>query len=218
MFSALVEFWIAARRAQTANLEARSKPGQYKASLPVIPEANTESPSPSPIEASMPTAGTSYAVPRAVHDALYADSQWRALMDRMPVEGSAPPPVIETPHSPDSLALNESAAEPTKEKKKRRFYREFIASPPAEVVTRIACGTYFTRAWRDYRGLSLDDTAELYGCDKTTIIWHESGKTAPKAETLKKLADIYDAPLDQFTPKPGSDDSPFVRAADTPRC
>ena len=44
MFSALVEFWIAARRAQTASLEARSKPGQYKGSLPVIPEANAESP------------------------------------------------------------------------------------------------------------------------------------------------------------------------------
>lgn len=115
-------------------------------------------------------------------------------MERMPVESSAPPPAIETPISAAAFALNESAAESTtKPQKKRHFYREFIASPPAEVATRIECGTYFTRAWREYRGLSLDDTAELYGCDKTTILWHESGKTAPKAETLKKLADIYDA-------------------------
>jgi transcriptional regulator with XRE-family HTH domain len=219
MFSALVEFWIAARRAQTASLEARSKPGQYKGSLPVIPEANTESPSPFPEEACTQTAGTSFTPPRAVHDALYADSQWRALMARMPVESGAPPLVIETPVSPAAVALNASAAESTtKPKKKRHFYREFIASPPAEVATRIECGTYFTRAWREYRGLSLDDTAELYDCGKTTIIWHESGKTVPKPETLKKLADIYDAPLDQFTPKPGTDDSPFVRSADTPRC
>ena len=133
----------------------------------------------------------------------------------MPVEPITPPAIESAPVEPVESAAD---AEPTKPKKQRRFYREFVQTPPVEVATRIECGTYFTRAWREHRGFSLDDVAELYGCDKTTILWHESGKTAPKAETLKKLADIYDAPLDQFTPKPGSDDSPFVRAADTPRC
>src|SRR5579864_802861 len=38
MFSALIEFWREARRAQTASLETKSRPGQFKGSLPSLPE------------------------------------------------------------------------------------------------------------------------------------------------------------------------------------
>lgn len=217
MFSALVEFWIAARRAQTASLEARSKPGQYKGSLQVVPAVSSESQPPLPRNEALKD-DTSSAVPRAVKTVLESDAQWQALMQRMPVEPLTSPAIDPSATGPHKPTITEQASEVAKPKRKRHFYREFVAVPPAEVATRIECGTYFTRAWREYRGLSLDDTAELYGCDKTTIIWHESGKTAPKPETLKKLADIYDAPIEQFTPEPGTDDSPFVRAAATPRC
>lgn len=210
MFSALVEFWIAARRAQTANLESRSRPGQFKGSFPVIPEAPAEIPS--------RTVEPALSASRSVIDGLQSDAQWQALMQRMPIEPIAAPAIDSNPDELGAPAATAPMVEATKPKRKRHFYREFVATPPAEVATRIECGTYFTRAWREYRGLSLDDTAELYGCDKTTIIWHESGKTAPKPETLKKLADIYDAPLDQFTPRPDADDSPFQRVAGTPRC
>jgi transcriptional regulator with XRE-family HTH domain len=87
------------------------------------------------------------------------------------------------------------------------FYREFVDAPPAEVMERIEGGVYFTRAWREYRGLTLADAAELLGKDKTTIIWHESGKTAPKASTLEQFAQVYDCPVAQMTPKPESDDA-----------
>jgi hypothetical protein len=33
MFSALTEFWIAARRAQTATIEATTRPGMFRGSL-----------------------------------------------------------------------------------------------------------------------------------------------------------------------------------------
>jgi len=76
-------------------------------------------------------------------------------------------------------------------------------------MTRIEGGTYFIRAWREHRGLTLADAAELFGRDKTTILWHESGKSSPSTLTIEKFAHIYDCPVDQITPKPESDASPF---------
>jgi transcriptional regulator with XRE-family HTH domain len=189
LFSDLVSFYVGARLASTMGVETAAPP------IPAIPADR-----PPPFPETSPRRDTSV-------DALATDAQ------AMQEAGEPSPDVMSAKSSPDAFGESKQP-----KRTKRYFYREFIATPPAEVVTRIACGTYFTRAWREYRGLSLADAAELYGADTTTILWHESGKNAPTAKTLQRLAEIYDAPIDQFTPRPGSDSSPFVRTADTPRC
>ncbi len=194
MFSALTEFWVAARRAQTAKVEADTRPGQYKGSLQAV-----QVPTPDEPAASRPpdilTANTPH------------DRHWQSLIARMPVEPPAEQAAADPPPPDDSPeATSPPAAKPTT---RRVFYREFVDAPPAEIAERIAGGAYFTRAWREHRGLTLADAADLFGRDKTTIIFHESGKSTPSRITLEKLAQIYDCPLGQITPKPGSDDSPF---------
>jgi len=125
------------------------------------------------------------------HETLTRPGQW-AAMEAPPAESASAP-----------------ASAPSGTAGRRVFYREFAAQPPIEVIARIRNGTYFTRAWREYRGLTTDDAAALYGCDRPTILWHESGKSPPSRRTLEKLARIYDCPLAQMIPKPGSDDSPY---------
>jgi transcriptional regulator with XRE-family HTH domain len=196
MFSALTEFWIAARRAQTAKVEATSRPGQFKGSLQAAQLATKDE----TIAARPPDCPT----PLNPHD-----RHWQNLIARLPefppeaqpaaIEASPPPA-----SPPDPIPVSVAAKKPS-----RVFYREFVEAPPAEVMERIASGVYFTRAWREYRGLTLGDVAELSGRDKTTIVWHESGKSVPKLPTLDRLAQVYDCPVAQMTPKPGSDTSPF---------
>ncbi|WP_051390810.1 helix-turn-helix transcriptional regulator [Paraburkholderia mimosarum] len=205
MFSALIEFWIAARRAQTAKLEASARPGQYKGSLQSaqLPDEN--------VADETPRANTK----PATFSPFPNDKRWNSLVARMPEEplAVAQPPEPAAAPIPEPRAAEaepaQSVAEATKPKADRVFYREFMAKPPAEVMALIAKGTYFVRAWREHRGLTLTDAAELLGLDKTTIIWHESGRSAPKIKTLEKFAQGYDVPILQITPKPGTDDSPF---------
>jgi transcriptional regulator with XRE-family HTH domain len=207
MFSALTEFWVAARRAQTAKIEATTRPGQYKGSLRAAqtPTPDEAAASPAPISRPAPTHPT--------------DRKWNALLASMPAEepSAAEPTVISPPPTPTAAPVDpvsETAGTPSRTQIRRSvFYREFIESPPAEVMARIEGGTYFIRAWREHRGLTRADAADLFGRDKTTIMWHEYGRNAPTPATLEKFAQIYDCPLDQITPKPGSDDSPFERAA-----
>lgn len=196
MFSALTEFWIAARRAQTAKVEATARPGQFKGSLQAVQLPTQDE----TIAARPPDSPT----PVNPHD-----RHWQNLIARLPeFPLEAQPAAIEAslpPASPPGPIL-----EPVVTKKANRvYYREFVEAPPAEVMERIAGGIYFTRAWREYRGLTLGDVAELSGRDKTTIVWHESGKSAPKLPTLERLAQIFDCPVAQMTPKTGSDTSPF---------
>ncbi|WP_395066247.1 helix-turn-helix domain-containing protein [Paraburkholderia silvatlantica] len=202
MFSALTEFWIAARRAATARVEAGARPGQYKGSLQAAQVPQTDAPSPTPAAANKPA-------PLNTHD-----RHWQNLLDRLPADEAAP--AVATPPAPVAAPVAEAAAQqpeaattPRKQQRPRPFFREFVEAPPVEVQERISRGVYFTRAWREYRGLTLNDAAELFGRDKTTIIWHEKGKSKPTGATLAKLAHIYDCPVAQMTPKPGSDDSSF---------
>jgi len=201
MFSALTEFWIAARRAQTAKLEATTRPGQYKGSLQAA-----QIPTPDqPAATSPPHHRNGSAHP--------SDRKWNALLASLPEQPAAEPtPTISPPASeppPIDSATKIAVAPPKKRRGSRVFYREFVEAPPAEIMQRIAGGTYFIRAWREHRGLTLNDAADLFGRDKTTIIWHESGKTPPSALTLAKFASIYDCPVEQLSVKPGSDTSPF---------
>ena len=52
---------------------------------------------------------------------------------------------------------------------------------------------------RQHRGLSLQRIAELAGVSKLTVIRIESGKTAPRHETLEKLAKALQVELDELT-------------------
>lgn len=195
MFSALTEFWVAARRAQTAKLEATTRPGQYKGSLQA-----THSPIPDEPAAPIPKHQSAHPT----------DRKWGALLATLPTD-SIPATDLSASASPVTTPVDPASGEAAPARRYRRlFYREFVEAPPAEVMERIERGVYFIRAWREYRGLTLLDAADLFARDKTTIIWHESGKNAPSRATLEKLAQIYDCPLAQMTPKPGADTSPFA--------
>ena len=52
---------------------------------------------------------------------------------------------------------------------------------------------------RQHRGLSLQRIAELAGVSKLTVIRIESGKTAPRHETLEKLAKALQVEVDELT-------------------
>lgn len=200
MFSALTEFWIAARRAQTAKLEAGTRPGQYKGSL----HGAQSPPDDPPAQVSPP-------VSQNATSAFPNDRHWQNLVSRMPAE---PPPAPPAEAQPES-ALPEAQSKPafsaeTKPKADRVFYREFMQHPPTGVASLVRKGTYFLRAWREHRGLTLKDAAELVGLNSTTILWHEAGRSVPTIRTLEKFAQAYDVPILQLTPKPGTDDSPFI--------
>lgn len=201
MFSALTEFWIAARRAATAKVEAAARPGQYKGSLQAaqLPTPD-EAPPPAPVFA---------------NQARHHDPRWDKLMGLMPADATPSEPPA-PPEAPAPIAAPIEASTPADEtlapRKRtpptRRFFSEFVQAPPAEVMDRVKAGTYFTRAWREYRGLTLADAAELYGCDLTNIVWHEKGRGRPTEKTLARLAAIYDCPLEQITPVPDADATP----------
>jgi transcriptional regulator with XRE-family HTH domain len=193
MFSALTEFWIAARRAQTARLEASTRPGQFKGSLQAAQIATPPPAEPPP-------------KPVSAHP---SDRKWNALIASLPEHEHHPDITVAPAASPESSTAPPAGPAVPRSAHPRVFYREFSEAPPPEVTGRIERGVYFIRAWREYRGLTLADAAELLGRDKTTIVWHESGKNPPSPATLARFAQIYDCPAAQLTLKPGSDTSPF---------
>jgi transcriptional regulator with XRE-family HTH domain len=79
------------------------------------------------------------------------------------------------------------------------FPREFLTPIPDEVSHAIANGTYFLRAWREYRKFKTRDAADLTGLKMVTIVSHEQGYNPPTTETLRRFADIYDCSIEQLT-------------------
>ncbi|QQC64880.1 helix-turn-helix domain-containing protein [Paraburkholderia ginsengisoli] len=90
------------------------------------------------------------------------------------------------------------------------FAREFEEEPPAEVLEQINEGVYFLRAWRRYRGWSIDEMAELFGTTRSNIEQHEYGKARPSRTTLDRFATYLDCPVAQLTPKAGSNTQPWL--------
>jgi transcriptional regulator with XRE-family HTH domain len=192
MYSALIEFWKEARRAQTASIERTARPGQYKGSLTSVPSE----PDPQPQAPAAP--------PPPLHK---HDRTWNDLISRLPT--TAPPEPVEV-SPPESVA--EVVATPEKpERIKQTFYpREFEASIPVEVSQQIMNGVYFLDAWRIYRELTHADVAELFGKTKDTIRWHAHGYNKPNVNTLSRYAEIFDCALDQLTAKKGSNTQPWL--------
>ncbi|WP_429554276.1 helix-turn-helix transcriptional regulator [Paraburkholderia sp. MM5477-R1] len=192
MLSSLVEFWCAARRAQTADIEASARPGMFRTSLAGLLPAGFEIPTTTPPSSK-------------------SDLRWSALLDRLPASA--------TPDSPSEVITpNESRDIKRKPAHMRQtfFAREFISPPPEEVIQAINKGVYFLHAWRDYRKLTRKDVAELMGKTVDTINWHENGYTRPTAITLARFADIFDCPVEQLTVRPDSNTQPWLTLISNP--
>ncbi|WP_322046098.1 helix-turn-helix transcriptional regulator [Paraburkholderia sp. J67] len=209
MYSALVEFWIGVRRAHAAKLEKQVKPGQIKGSMQsaFIASDNSHSIGETP--------GKSFiSSPHFPND-----PQWQSLLAQMPVADAADTSELgdsherNGPRAPSNTqpgALDERPTNTASSAKGALFYREFMAKPPGDVAKMIKEGVYFLRAWREYRQLTLEDAAELFGRTAATIYTHESGRWPPSQATLEKFAHAYDVPILQLVPLPGSDTSPFA--------
>ena len=59
---------------------------------------------------------------------------------------------------------------------------------PAEMVDRLHSGESRVKVWRQHRGLTQDQLAELSGLHQTTISEIETGAHIAKVDTLTKLA------------------------------
>jgi transcriptional regulator with XRE-family HTH domain len=222
MFSALTEFWIAARRAQTATIEATTRPGMFRGSLQGAQAAAAE--------ASNDNHGT-LQEERATGRMAPGDRhgrQWDRLLSLMPGEASASPgsrPPGDNPGVPvipqdDAARAADRTGESATRKAERAgnhrrttqviFAREFVMAPPDEVMRQVREGVYFLRAWRDYRQFSQDDVADLFGKTRDAVNWHEHGYSRPSLQTLARFAEIFDCPVEQLTPRPGSNLQPWL--------
>lgn len=212
MFSALTAFWIEARRAQTAQLEARARPGMYRGSLGSMPSEPQDAQEPAP------SAGPATAPPSA-HEGKHGRT-WAKLIAQMPDtepesanEANAEPeqaaPAADTPPT-QAPAINDETRKRGTLTKQVFYAREFEETPPAEVMEQVRQGVYFLRAWREHRRLTREDVAELFGKTPDAINWHENGYSRPRAETLARFAEILDCPLAQLTAKAGSNTQPWL--------
>jgi len=189
----LIEFRQAAPRAQTQHTENSTRPGIYKGSLINVSEAATESPPPTAVPA----------IPQHGRAGRQSESRQRleALFDNAPLAKQTPD---EPPGDLPATGPASRRGRPTGQDRHTFFPREFHAPIPDEVADAISRGTYFLRAWREYRQYKPRDAAELMGLKVVTITCHEQGYNTPTSETLKRFADIYDCTLEQLTAKPDS--------------
>ena len=67
---------------------------------------------------------------------------------------------------------------------------------PHAVVLAEIDGAHPVKAWRDFRGLTLQALADAAGVSKPYVSQIEGGKRAGTIATLKKLAGVLGVPLD----------------------
>lgn len=184
MFSMLVEFRQAALRAQTEQIEKSVRPGTYKGSLGTLVDVSV----------------TQQAAPQIARPTMQLQTApLKSSRDRLEALFSVPVVSVEEPASPSCPA--QQADSQTTSARGRRVYfpREFRVPIPVEVADAITSGTYFLRAWREYRKYRAADSAELAGLSIATIGWHEQGYNIPSKDTLERFANIYDCTLEQLT-------------------
>lgn len=194
MFTALTEFWIAARRAQTAKIEATTKPGKFKTSLSAVRSGQADESDP----------------PAPPPPTFRHDQHWQNLIERMPEATDIAPAASNT-----SFAAPEVAKAIAKNK--QTFYpREFVAPIPEEVAALINRGVYFLKAWREYRALDLRDMAELFGKSRAAVQYFDYGYLKPCRTSLEQFAVAFDCTLDQLTVKPGSNTQAWLTVITSP--
>jgi DNA-binding Xre family transcriptional regulator len=181
MFTALTEFWIAARRAQTARIEANARPGQFKGSLQAhVPSGEGER---------TPTIPEQTATPPAPFS---TDRRWQQLLHHMP---SFLPEPAETPEGVGS-------AIPQTPKPRSRSVVRFQARAPADtdypdsVLHSLIEGKSPMLAWRLHRRMTLTQLAEKYGTKAANLKKMESGRL--RKQTIEKLARIFHCTPEQL--------------------
>ncbi|MEJ0074202.1 MAG: helix-turn-helix transcriptional regulator [Alphaproteobacteria bacterium] len=70
---------------------------------------------------------------------------------------------------------------------------------PAEVVNRLLNGENALRVWREYRGLTLKQLADLAGVSAPFVSQIESGQREGSLETMRKLTAALKVSLDDLT-------------------
>jgi transcriptional regulator with XRE-family HTH domain len=191
MYTTMLEFWNSARRAQTEQIEASTKPGKFRTSLSAVtPSGQADLTDPPP--------------PTFRHD-----QHWQNLLEKLP---DAPP--VQSPVTAPAAPATPPAALP--KKNKQTFYpREFVGPVPHEVTERINHGVYFLKAWREYRGLTLADIAGLCGLTTKGVQYFDYGYLKPRRETLERFALVFDCTLEQLTVKPKSNTQAWLKIVET---
>lgn len=67
---------------------------------------------------------------------------------------------------------------------------------PGEVVHAILEGTHSARAWRSYRGLTLQALADIVGISKAFLSQIETGKRVGSIKVLSALSRALNVPVD----------------------
>jgi DNA-binding XRE family transcriptional regulator len=70
---------------------------------------------------------------------------------------------------------------------------------PAEIVNRLLDGEKALRVWREYRGLTLKQLADLAGVSAPFVSQIESGQRKGSLETMRKIAAALKVSLDDLT-------------------
>ncbi|MDM8557549.1 helix-turn-helix transcriptional regulator, partial [Candidatus Parabeggiatoa sp. HSG14] len=83
------------------------------------------------------------------------------------------------------------------------FYEKTLADEddeliPLEVVSRIADGETLVRVWREYRGLTQRQLADMARISKPYLSQIESNRRIGTAETLAALAEVLDLKVDDL--------------------
>jgi transcriptional regulator with XRE-family HTH domain len=197
MFSMLVEFRQAALAAQTRHIEKSVRPGAFKGSLASSPCGVAESlgneSTGTPLDRQTPP--NPRVGRREAFEALFSEPVAPIVTAIGPDVLSASEQVNDAP----TLPVVDAAPATSRYIRHVFFPREFRAPVPDEVAAAIKGGTYFLRAWREYRKFTAVDAAELTGLSDKTVIWHEQGYNSPGKETLKRFAEIYDCSPDQLS-------------------
>jgi len=187
--AAMLEIVTAARRANTARLEATTT---IRSSLASVPSLRNEEPS-------IPDPGVeqlkqSLAKPGS---AVQAREALEAIFAGMPIPNEAMPSV---PTAPQLQVVRDERSKRS-EQSERFLPQAFLQAPPAEVQARIDRGIHFLQAWREHRQLSHQQVADQLGCTKSNVSKHESGESASmRPRTRELFAVLYDCTIEQLTP------------------
>lgn len=202
--AAMLEIVTAARRANTAALEARTPKGaNLKSSLGQVAISSSEQSSgasPPDLRQTILRADTTPSA-RNGRDALEAIFSGvpipNELLQAIPrAEAPAPAPKAKSVARIGKATTGHGKPlhpQPTR----------FLEAPPSEVQVAIDSGVHYLRAWREYRGYTRQEAAELYGCSADNISKYElPTRASMRKEPMRRFSQAYDCTVDQLTPHP----------------
>ena len=83
-----------------------------------------------------------------------------------------------------------------------KIVQDFLANPtegvPDQFFSRILDGENCVRVYREWRGLTIAELARRAGLHRVQVHDIESGKRRGSVDTLKKIADALNLPLDDI--------------------